>query len=353
MDRFSPKRISMTTPSTDPERLTKPYRSEALGAILLDWRRERPDHPLLLLKEGLQTTPEFEHALFALLRELESKTGGPVVLTALSNADPRINPWAGLPTATADAMRSGSPAEPGCAARPRPGSRVEPLARPRRAVIRCRGGDARPARYDARATRCPDCKRPPGDCCWQTACTCTTRDAALGRTDELQPHEERRPPAWGALTERLDDWLRNEASPADPDSPAADLAEHLDRAATASAATLHVTHSWGGGVARWTETFIDADHAGVNFQLRAEGPETGAGCGQRLSLYLGNRLQTPVASWWLQPPILSSAEEHPAYREILREAARALWNWPRYRIVAGRPQPGRTGHGTAHDTGLA
>ena len=26
---------------------------------------------------------------------------------------------------------------------------------------------------------------------------------------DLDPHEQRRPPAWGALTERLDDWLRS------------------------------------------------------------------------------------------------------------------------------------------------
>ena len=64
--------------------------------------------------------------------------------------------------------------------------------------------------------------------------------------------------------------------------------------------TLHVTHSWGGGVAQWVESFIGADDAGVNLQLRSEGPQTGEGCGQRYSLYLGNRLETPIARWWLR-----------------------------------------------------
>ena len=136
----------------------------------------------------------------------------------------------------------------------------------------------------------------------------------LGHRDELQPHEERRPPAWGLLIERLENWLLDESSLADPD-----LAGCLERAASDAPVTLHVTHSWGGGVARWTESFIEADDAGVNLQLRSEGPETGAGCGQRLSLHLGNRLEAPLAVWWLQPPILSSTEKHPGYREILRE----------------------------------
>ena len=53
--------------------------------------------------------------------------------------------------------------------------------------------------------------------------------------------------------------------------------------------TLHVTHSWGGGVAQWVHSFIEADETGLNFQLRSEGPQTGEGTGQRLSLYYGNK----------------------------------------------------------------
>ena len=308
----------MTTPSTDPERLSKPYRSEALGAILFDWRRERPDHPLLLLKEGLQTTPKLEHDLFALLRELESKAGGPVVLTALSNADPGINPWAGLPTATADA--TDPEVLQNLVALLGPGQVHDWNRWPDHVVLLSAAAVEALALPDTtRGNALSRLQEAAGRLVLADSLYLHDPRLPLGRSHELQPHEERRPPAWGALTERLDNWLRNDASLTDPDSPSADLAEHLGRAVTASAATLHVTHSWGGGVARWTETFIDADPPGVNFQLRAEGPETGAGCGQRLSLYLGNRLQTPVASWWLQPPILSSAEEHPAYREILRE----------------------------------
>jgi GT2 family glycosyltransferase len=87
-------------------------------------------------------------------------------------------------------------------------------------------------------------------------------------------------------------------------------------------ATLHITHSWGGGVARWIESFIEADTDGVNFQLRSEGPEKGQGTGQRLALYYGNQTVSPVASWWLQPPIRSTAGENDQYRRILEEISR-------------------------------
>jgi GT2 family glycosyltransferase/glycosyltransferase involved in cell wall biosynthesis len=96
------------------------------------------------------------------------------------------------------------------------------------------------------------------------------------------------------------------------------LQRDLDRFADPrSAVTLHVTHSWGGGVERWVESFVDADAGGLHFQLRAEGPESGKGAGQRLALYLGNRLEAPIAVWWLQPPIRSATARATAYREIL------------------------------------
>jgi hypothetical protein len=102
MGGFSPERISMTMSSSDQQSLARPLGSEALGTILLDWRKEQPDRPLLLLKKGLRISPSLEQALFRLLQEFESGVSGPVVLTLLSNAEPRLNPWAGLETSTAE-----------------------------------------------------------------------------------------------------------------------------------------------------------------------------------------------------------------------------------------------------------
>ena len=123
----------------------------------------------------------------------------------------------------------------------------------------------------------------------------------------------RRPAAWAELTQRLETWLSTQTEPGAAD----DVARYA--AAGDRPVTLHVTHSWGGGVARWIETWIEADADHVNLQLRAEGPQTGQGCGQRYSLYLSNRLDAPLASWWLQPPIGSTGETNADYREMLGE----------------------------------
>lgn len=134
----------------------------------------------------------------------------------------------------------------------------------------------------------------------------------------LRPHEEPRPAAWDDLRLRLDEWLHIERS--GTGTLPGDL---LDRLVDGGQpVTLHVTHSWGGGVGQWVDSFIAADEAGLNLQLRAEGPQSGQGCGQRLSLYLGNHLVSPIARWWLQPPVRSTESGHPEYRELLGRVTR-------------------------------
>jgi GT2 family glycosyltransferase/glycosyltransferase involved in cell wall biosynthesis len=302
----------MTTPPPNHQSLSGSPGSGPLGTILLDWRRQQAGQPLLLLQDGLAAPAELGTALLELLAQLEANVDGPVVLTVLSNALPELNPFAGIgaeraaaePGVLADLVTLLGPGLVHDWVRWPPhlallsAGAVEALAQPDttsgNALNRLRQAGGRLLLPDTLYLHDP------------------RRD--LAPHSDLQPHEERRPPAWGALSERLERWLR-QAAPADQ----AGRAAALRRAASAGAATLHVTHSWGGGVARWTESFIEADETGLNFQLRSEAPESGAGCGQRLSLYLGNQLETPVASWWLQPPILSSAEQHPAYRAVLRE----------------------------------
>jgi len=287
---------------------------ESLTTILLDWRRREPGRPLWLKHRGLEVPARLETALEALLERLQSCSESPLALTVLSNAEPDLNPFAGLPAGGGQA--SGQTAAD-LVALLGPGETHEWNAWPRHLVL------LSPAAVEALAQ--------PG----------VTANNALGRLRDaggrlllsdrmflhdaraelcpavdLQPHEQRRPPAWGALTERLHAWLSTGTDLEEPQ-----LQGELARFAAAGApVTLHITHSWGGGVQRWVESFIDADSAGLDFQLRAEGPQSGKGCGQCLALYLGNRLETPVARWWVQPPIRSTAAGDDAYRGILSEA---------------------------------
>jgi GT2 family glycosyltransferase/glycosyltransferase involved in cell wall biosynthesis len=301
----------------------------------------------------LTPSPRVSAALQDLLETLQSGdpqpgehgSAGPVpiVLAVLSNAAAELNPWSGLvpphgeppgkppgepptgpPTGQPTGLAGDSPPDPldGALAEDLvtllgPGEVHEWLAWPVHAALLSAGAVEVLARPDTTAANAPARLRAAGGRIL-VADSIFLHDPRRGLFDRaaLEPHEQRRPPAWGGLTERLDDWLRNAAL----DDPA--LAAELERfaaapAVRAGAPTLHVTHSWGGGVARWVESFIEADAEGTHFQLCAEGPESGKGCGQRLSLYFGNRLETPVARWWLQPPIPSSTERHPAYRAIL------------------------------------
>jgi GT2 family glycosyltransferase/glycosyltransferase involved in cell wall biosynthesis len=124
---------------------------------------------------------------------------------------------------------------------------------------------------------------------------------------KLQPHESTYPPPFSGLSSRLQAWF-NAGITRVP-------LEKSDGAAT----TLHITHSWGGGVAQWLKSFIETDKGQQHFQLRSEDPQSGRGFGQKLSLYAGNELGCPIASWWLAPAIGSICDTNPAYQEILAE----------------------------------
>jgi len=145
----------------------------------------------------------------------------------------------------------------------------------------------------------------------------------LDAAPTLEPHEEPRPAPWGFLKQRIDQWLDD---PVSLNEAAAGLERSHRRSLAGDGNTLHITHSWGGGVARWVESFIEADPEHPHLQLRAEGPNSGDGAGQRLSLYLGTLTDKPLASWWLEPVIASTTAEHPQYREILEYLAN------RYRV---------------------
>jgi len=128
---------------------------------------------------------------------------------------------------------------------------------------------------------------------------------------KLQPHESTCPPPFGELSARLQSWF---------DAGITDLPVTVGEE---KPATLHITHSWGGGVAQWLKSFITADSRADSgqrhFQLRSENPQSGPGYGQKLCLYAGNELRCPVASWWLQPPIKSIDDSNAGYQQTLSE----------------------------------
>jgi len=94
---------------------------------------------------------------------------------------------------------------------------------------------------------------------------------------KLQPHETAYPPPFSELSSRLQDWFNAGITslPLKPNSE--------------KPATLHITHSWGGGVAQWLKSFIQTAHEtngdNAHFQLRSEDPQSGRGYGQKLNLY--------------------------------------------------------------------
>ena len=71
-------------------------------------------------------------------------------------------------------------------------------------------------------------------------------DSAVFKSPDLKPHEHQFPPPFGELSARLQAYV--DAGIKRPPLPA-----------TGAPATLHITHSWGGGIARWINVFIQAD----------------------------------------------------------------------------------------------
>jgi len=284
------------------------------GQLLIEHDRRFPGRDLLLIDAGLSITAAAVKALTGLMKELARSDDNAIVLTALSNAETSLNPYAGLDTSSRDETPAGS--WESLVALLGQGRIYEHQHWPGHllffssAAIRILAqADINPANALSRLGA--------QDGRLLVADHYFIHDPRRGLFDQsrLEPHEERRPPAWGNLIQRLDEWLRND--PAIAKDPLADNFLADDKPLT-----LHVTHSWGGGVAQWVHSFIEAEPAGLNFQLRSEGPQTGEGAGQRLSLYYGNKTDVAIARWWLQPPIRSTADSNNQYRVILREITR-------------------------------
>ena len=79
---------------------------------------------------------------------------------------------------------------------------------------------------------------------------------------------------------------------------------------------LHISHSWGGGLARWISDFCAADEDRVHLILKSIGTlQAGA---QAFSLHLG-AAPVPLKQWSLTTPIQSTSLGNYEYRQILEE----------------------------------
>ncbi len=80
---------------------------------------------------------------------------------------------------------------------------------------------------------------------------------------------------------------------------------------------LHISHDWGGGVARWIADLIAADTDHNHLVLSAGGRTDGRIHGQWLKLYAAGPGGTCVREWALGPAIAGTEIGHEQYREIL------------------------------------
>lgn len=81
--------------------------------------------------------------------------------------------------------------------------------------------------------------------------------------------------------------------------------------------TLHVSHAWGGGIARWIADQCRHDKHGLHLVLVAKGNPDGQEHGQRLCLYALGPGGARLADWVLEPPIADTALKHAQYASLL------------------------------------
>lgn len=284
------------------------YEPQRLGELLLEHGDRFPASNLLILDASLKLDQGALGTLGTFMDDLSQAGTEPLILTALSNAVPELNPYAGLTAGGSDPDGD------------LPEILVKLLAPGKTHAINHWPGHL--LFFSSQAVRLlAEKDTSPANALNRltdqggrllVADSLFIRDFKRGLSEQvsLEPQEQRRPAPWGLLSHRLDEWMRSDLSGFTENRPG----EH--------AVTLHITHSWGGGVTQWVESFIEASGESQNLQLRSEGPQTSEGAGQRLSLYWGNKTDTAIASWWLQPPIRSTAVESEQYQSVLIEITR-------------------------------
>jgi len=83
--------------------------------------------------------------------------------------------------------------------------------------------------------------------------------------------------------------------------------------------TLHISHSWGGGIQHWIENYSNADQTHPQLILKSEGFWKHKVYGSRFSLQQGVTDGAELQSWFLAPAITSTSSRHPQYQQMLEE----------------------------------
>ena len=81
--------------------------------------------------------------------------------------------------------------------------------------------------------------------------------------------------------------------------------------------TLHISHHWGGGVARWIDDVMTGDNGAHHLVLAARGHTDGKVHGQYLNLYAVGATSGLIDEWVLAPAITDTVAGHGPYRTIL------------------------------------
>jgi glycosyltransferase involved in cell wall biosynthesis len=95
-----------------------------------------------------------------------------------------------------------------------------------------------------------------------------------------------------------------------------------DSTATPRPVRLHVSHSWGGGIARWLADFARADAGHTNLLLRSVGDRNQAA--DSLELVTPDDVNRPLLRWPLPAPIAATVVTDAAYRTILDDVISLL-----------------------------